>query len=170
MKNRQKLREEVFADKAKYYHPDKKKIQCHYCKRFVFFDEYTIDHKMPRSKGGADSKDNLVPCCERCNFKKKNLEFHKFSVDFLEQNFQFCFNVKEIEQILHLVDENSEVYSNLFSTKSNKLNDYLKESLFKKEEEQEIVEATPDNKYFNSTIALISFLWLIEVIIWILMK
>jgi 5-methylcytosine-specific restriction endonuclease McrA len=30
----------------------------------------TIDHVMPRSRGGADSWENLVACCLRCNNKK----------------------------------------------------------------------------------------------------
>jgi 5-methylcytosine-specific restriction endonuclease McrA len=30
----------------------------------------TIDHVKPRSRGGADSWENLVACCLRCNNKK----------------------------------------------------------------------------------------------------
>lgn len=32
----------------------------------------TIDHVLPRSRGGADSWDNLVACCVRCNNAKGN--------------------------------------------------------------------------------------------------
>lgn len=37
--------------------------QCAYCGRFA----NTIDHVQPRSRGGADSWENLVACCLRCN-------------------------------------------------------------------------------------------------------
>lgn len=30
----------------------------------------TIDHVLPRSRGGADTWENLVACCQRCNNKK----------------------------------------------------------------------------------------------------
>lgn len=36
---------------------------CAYCERFA----NTIDHVVPRSRGGADSWENLVACCLRCN-------------------------------------------------------------------------------------------------------
>ncbi|MGL3150973.1 HNH endonuclease [Microbacterium sp. A82] len=32
----------------------------------------TIDHVLPRSRGGADSWENLVACCLRCNNVKSN--------------------------------------------------------------------------------------------------
>jgi len=32
----------------------------------------TIDHVQPRSRGGADSWENLVACCLRCNNKKSD--------------------------------------------------------------------------------------------------
>jgi len=34
--------------------------------------ELTIDHFQPQSRGGADSEDNLVYCCHRCNEFKAN--------------------------------------------------------------------------------------------------
>lgn len=37
--------------------------QCAYCGAAAT----TIDHVMPRSRGGADSWENLVACCLRCN-------------------------------------------------------------------------------------------------------
>ena len=37
--------------------------RCGYCGKAAS----TIDHVMPRSRGGADSWENLVACCLRCN-------------------------------------------------------------------------------------------------------
>ena len=33
---------------------------------------YTIDHKLPKSKGGTNSLDNLEICCGFCNEEKGN--------------------------------------------------------------------------------------------------
>ncbi len=30
----------------------------------------TVDHKIPKSKGGGNHMDNLVTCCHECNSKK----------------------------------------------------------------------------------------------------
>ncbi len=40
--------------------------RCAYCQR----PANTIDHVQPKSRGGADSWENLVACCLRCNNKK----------------------------------------------------------------------------------------------------
>ena len=37
--------------------------RCAYCDKSAS----TIDHVLPRSRGGADSWENLVACCLRCN-------------------------------------------------------------------------------------------------------
>ncbi len=37
--------------------------RCGYCGKWAT----TIDHVLPRSRGGADSWENLVACCLRCN-------------------------------------------------------------------------------------------------------
>jgi 5-methylcytosine-specific restriction endonuclease McrA len=42
--------------------------RCAYCGRAA----NTIDHVQPKSKGGADSWENLVACCLRCNNKKSD--------------------------------------------------------------------------------------------------
>jgi len=46
-----------------------------YCKtRFVYVlghaREPTLDHKVPLSRGGTHSQDNLVAACRRCNNEK----------------------------------------------------------------------------------------------------
>lgn len=43
---------------------------CQYCQRK---EELTIDHVLPRSRGGIDSWENVVACCQRCNVKKGNM-------------------------------------------------------------------------------------------------
>lgn len=42
--------------------------RCGYCGKAAS----TIDHVMPRSRGGADSWENLVACCLRCNNTKSD--------------------------------------------------------------------------------------------------
>ncbi len=42
--------------------------RCAYCGRSA----NTIDHVQPKSKGGADSWENLVACCLKCNNKKSD--------------------------------------------------------------------------------------------------
>jgi hypothetical protein len=34
------------------------------------FELMTIDHVLPKSKGGTNELSNLVPCCDRCNCRK----------------------------------------------------------------------------------------------------
>ena len=43
---------------------------CQYCK--YKGDSLTLDHVIPRSRGGVDSWENLVAACVRCNIKKGN--------------------------------------------------------------------------------------------------
>jgi 5-methylcytosine-specific restriction endonuclease McrA len=43
---------------------------CQYCdKRFAYAD-LTIDHVIPKSRGGSNDWTNLVACCKRCNQNK----------------------------------------------------------------------------------------------------
>jgi 5-methylcytosine-specific restriction endonuclease McrA len=45
---------------------------CQYCvKRFVA-QELTLDHIMPRSRGGRSTWDNLVAACYKCNHRKND--------------------------------------------------------------------------------------------------
>ncbi len=44
--------------------------ECQYCGSKT---NLTIDHVIPRSRGGEDTWENLVTCCASCNSKKGNL-------------------------------------------------------------------------------------------------
>jgi 5-methylcytosine-specific restriction endonuclease McrA len=44
--------------------------QCLYCGKIKGAFELTLDHVIPRSRGGASSYENLVACCQPCNHRK----------------------------------------------------------------------------------------------------
>ena len=44
--------------------------QCQYCARRPSVRDLNIDHVIPKSRGGADSWENLVTACRTCNLRK----------------------------------------------------------------------------------------------------
>jgi 5-methylcytosine-specific restriction endonuclease McrA len=46
--------------------------RCQYCNRKVHKTRLTIDHIIPKCKGGGTTWDNCVACCAGCNNKKGN--------------------------------------------------------------------------------------------------
>ena len=51
---------------------------CHYCQCQLAFEELTADHVIPRSKGGTNNIENLVPSCKKCNLKKGAKNYDEF--------------------------------------------------------------------------------------------
>src|SRR5438105_1721296 len=45
---------------------------CQYCGTVLPSGELTLDHVVPRSRGGASTWENLVTCCHPCNRRKGN--------------------------------------------------------------------------------------------------
>ncbi len=45
---------------------------CAYCGKTVKDSEATVDHLIPKSRGGKWEWENLVTCCSQCNQKKGN--------------------------------------------------------------------------------------------------
>lgn len=46
--------------------------ECAYCGKFLTMDEVTMDHVIPKSKGGTNDWDNVVASCGPCNHSKTN--------------------------------------------------------------------------------------------------
>lgn len=46
--------------------------RCGYCGREMRFNEMTIDHIYPLSRGGTNTPENLAACCASCNNRKGN--------------------------------------------------------------------------------------------------
>lgn len=45
-------------------------FECQYCGDSLNLSEMTLDHVVPRSKGGPTSYENIVSCCMACNTRK----------------------------------------------------------------------------------------------------
>lgn len=58
---------------------------CQYCGDKVPKNKLTVDHVIPKSRGGQKSWNNLVACCTRCNQKKANLTPSEACMELLNQ-------------------------------------------------------------------------------------
>ncbi len=52
---------------------------CQYCSVILSAAELTLDHVIPRSRGGLSTWENLVACCHDCNRKKGNQMPHELT-------------------------------------------------------------------------------------------
>jgi 5-methylcytosine-specific restriction endonuclease McrA len=50
---------------------------CQYCGIALHSSELTLDHVLPRSRGGLSTWENLVACCHSCNRRKGNQLLHE---------------------------------------------------------------------------------------------
>ena len=51
---------------------------CAYCGKKIEFDDMTIDHILPQSKGGKDTVENTIPSCQLCNNQKADRSVEEF--------------------------------------------------------------------------------------------
>tara|TARA_R100001015_G_scaffold18563_1_gene12061 strand:- start:5003 stop:5521 length:519 start_codon:yes stop_codon:yes gene_type:complete len=59
---------QVSPSRRAIFHRDR--YVCQYCSNKFSKGKLTLDHVIPKSKGGLKSWDNLVTCCSPCNQKK----------------------------------------------------------------------------------------------------
>jgi 5-methylcytosine-specific restriction endonuclease McrA len=50
---------------------------CQYCAETLPASDLTLDHVIPRSRGGVSTWENLVACCHTCNRRKGNQMVHE---------------------------------------------------------------------------------------------
>jgi len=50
---------------------------CQYCGEVMAASDLTLDHVIPRSRGGNSTWENLVACCHGCNRQKGNRMLHE---------------------------------------------------------------------------------------------
>ena len=46
------------------------RYRCQYCGNIFDLKQLTLDHVIPRSKGGLTNWENIVTCCKGCNTAK----------------------------------------------------------------------------------------------------
>lgn len=56
----------------------KKDLWCLYCDTLLTKDNITGDHIIPLSKGGNNSRANMVACCNKCNLERADTPFYTF--------------------------------------------------------------------------------------------
>lgn len=52
--------------------------RCLYCECVIAFADSTLDHVVPKSKGGPWKKSNMVVACQPCNQKRGDMDFQEF--------------------------------------------------------------------------------------------
>lgn len=51
---------------------------CYYCGVDLTEETATRDHVIPKSQGGTDASENVVPCCLKCNREKADMSIGEF--------------------------------------------------------------------------------------------
>lgn len=52
--------------------------KCAYCGKDLSEKGCTLDHIIPKSRGGYKTEDNLYPACRKCNERKADLSMEDF--------------------------------------------------------------------------------------------
>ena len=77
------FRQEVRFSRRNIFERDKN--QCQYCGKTFAKPDLTLDHVIPRSKGGRDAWENLVLACMKCNVRKANRTPHQANMPLLKR-------------------------------------------------------------------------------------
>jgi 5-methylcytosine-specific restriction endonuclease McrA len=64
---------------------DRDQNRCQYCGKRFGTPELSLDHVLPRSRGGLSTWENLVVACYRCNAKKANRLPHEVGMKLIRQ-------------------------------------------------------------------------------------
>lgn len=81
--------------------------KCQYCGQHVSPDSYTLDHIIPKTRGGGTNWTNVVTCCYTCNQKKGDKSLQQSGMKLLKpvvkpqflpytQNVEFHIDTKQL--------------------------------------------------------------------------
>jgi hypothetical protein len=126
--------------KSYIYERDKRK--CRLCSKYLKYQQASLDHYLPRSKGGTGDVFNLILCCKKCNNIKKSsipedfeeLMITLFKIGVRDRIIKASlprFSTKDINSITESVDR-LEAINNyvVFQSKTHRL--YVKNNSIKK--------------------------------------
>jgi 5-methylcytosine-specific restriction endonuclease McrA len=82
---------------------------CQYCLGSFHAQELTLDHVIPRSRGGKTNWENIVSSCYDCNNKKADYLPHEINMKPHKKPVKPNFSVKVV---LRLKDEEAKIFSN----------------------------------------------------------
>lgn len=74
---------------------------CQYCGEVLSSSELTLDHVVPRSRGGLSTWENLVACCHPCNRRKGNALLCEISMKLLRE--PRSFNLHTSRHIMRMI-------------------------------------------------------------------
>jgi 5-methylcytosine-specific restriction endonuclease McrA len=75
---------------------------CQYCSVVLTAGELTLDHVIPRSRGGLSTWENLVACCHDCNRRKGNQLLHELT-DMMLQREPRPFSLHTSRHIMRMI-------------------------------------------------------------------
>lgn len=90
------------------------KGQCQYCGMQVFHSTASIDHIVPKSKGGTHEVSNLRLCCSKCNAMKngRDVEYFRVALALSKSNIAGILNPS---QALELLDAGIDLGVDIFA-------------------------------------------------------
>lgn len=87
--------------------------RCSYCNKKCRYEELTLDHVIPKSRGGWDTHENLVTACLTCNQKKGNRTPYEAGMDLLHTPLKLRVGLDKHE-LIHYAELNPQWKTYLF--------------------------------------------------------
>jgi len=81
---------------------------CQFCARVLPASELTLDHIVPRSRGGESTWDNLVACCHPCNNRKGDRSLEEAGMKLLRRPRSFTLHTSR--QLMRMMGRKDEAW------------------------------------------------------------